>query len=114
INENLDVAGIVGHASHPDTLAQAGTADAEMFIAATQADEVNMVACQVAHTLFKVPVKIARVRDQSYLDPTWAGMYNRDHMPIDVIISPEIEVAKSIAARLRVPGAFNIIPMVEG
>ncbi|MBI1214632.1 MAG: Trk system potassium transporter TrkA [Alphaproteobacteria bacterium] len=114
VNENLDVTGIVGHASNPDVLKQAGTADAEMLIAATYADEVNMVACQVAHSLFKVPMKIARVRDHSYLNPHWAALYSRDHMPIDVVISPELEVAKSIANRIRVPGAFNIIPMADG
>lgn len=114
VNENLDVTGIVGHASSPDVLQQAGAADAEMIIAATYSDEVNMVACQVAHSLFKVPLKIARVRDQSYLNPEWAGLYSRDHMPIDVVISPELEVAKSIANRIRVPGAFNIIPMADG
>jgi len=114
VNENLDVTGIVGHASSPDVLEQAGAADAELLIAATYSDEVNMVACQVAHSLFKVPMKIARVRDASYLSPTWSNLYHRDHMPIDVVISPEIEVARSIANRIRVPGAFNIIPMVDG
>jgi trk system potassium uptake protein len=114
VNENLDVTGIVGHASLPDTLERAGAADAEMLIAATYADEVNMVACQVAHSLFKVPMKIARVREQSYLRPLWGGLYNRDHLPIDVIISPEVEVAKAIANRIRVPGAFNIIPLADG
>lgn len=114
INETLNVSGIVGHASHPDVLAQAGTADAEILIAATHSDEVNMVACRIAHSLFKVPTKIARVRHQSYLDPQWAQVFSRENLPIDVVISPEIEVAKSIAHRLRVPGAFNIIPMAEG
>lgn len=114
VTDALNVAGIVGHAAHPDILAQAGALDAEMIIAATYSDEVNMVACQVAHSLFNVPKKIARVRHQSYLDHKWDNLYDRDHLPIDVVISPEIEVAKSIANRLRVPGAFNIIPMVEG
>ncbi|MDD9899655.1 MAG: Trk system potassium transporter TrkA [Alphaproteobacteria bacterium] len=114
INETLDATGIVGHATHPDVLARAGAADAEMIIAATQSDEVNMIACQMAHSLFRIPVKIARVRHQSYRDPQWADLFRRDHMPIDVIISPEIEVAKSIGNRLRVPGAFNIIPMANG
>ncbi|HYD19557.1 MAG TPA: Trk system potassium transporter TrkA [Patescibacteria group bacterium] len=114
VNENLDVTGIVGHASNPDVLNKAGTADAEMIVAATYSDEVNMVACQVAHSLFRVPMKIARVRAAGYLNPAWAALYSRDHMPIDVVISPEVEVAKSIANRLRVPGAFNIIPMADG
>lgn len=114
VNETLDVTGIVGHASQPDTLERAGTADAEMLIAATHSDEVNMVACQVAHSLFNVPMKIARVRDQAYLNPVWANLFSRDHLPIDVIISPEVEVARAIANRIRVPGAYNIIPLADG
>ncbi len=114
VNETLDVTGIVGHASQPDTLERAGTADAEMIIAATHSDEVNMVACQVAHSLFNVPMKIARVRDQAYMNPVWANLFSRDHLPIDVIISPEVEVARAIANRIRVPGAYNIIPLAEG
>jgi trk system potassium uptake protein TrkA len=85
-----------------------------MLIAATYNDEVNMVACRIAHSVFKVPTKIARVRHQSYLDPRWSSFLAREHLPIDVIISPEVEVAKSIINRLRVPGAFNIIPMADG
>lgn len=114
INESMNVTGIVGHASHPDVLERAGAADAEMLIAATHSDEVNMVACQVCHTLFNVPMKIARVRDQSYLNASWSNLFSRNELPIDVVISPEIEVAKAIANRLRVPGAFNIIPLADG
>jgi trk system potassium uptake protein TrkA len=73
-----------------------------------------MVACQVAHSLFNVPTKIARVRHQSYLQPIWADLFSRDHLPIDVIISPEIEVARAIARRLQVPGAFDTIAFCEG
>lgn len=113
VSDLLDVQAFVGHASHPDSLERAGAADADMLIAVTFADEVNMVACQVAHTLFDVPTKIARVRHQSYLNPAWSNMFSRDHMPIDVIISPEIEVAKAIRRRLSVPGAFDAIPLVD-
>lgn len=114
VNETLDVSGIIGHASHPDILQKAGIEDAEMIIAATYADEVNMMACQVAHSLFNVPTKIARIRDPNYLRPEWSNLFARDHMPIDVVISPELEVAKSITNRLRLPGAYNIIPLVDG
>lgn len=114
VNDTLDVSGIVGHASHPDVLEQAGAGDAEMIIAATYSDEVNMLACQVAHALFDVPRKIARVRDQSYLNPIWSDLFTHDHLPIDAIISPEVEVARAILNRIRVPGAFNIIPLAEG
>ncbi len=113
VTDTLDVQGVVGHASHPDILEKAGLNDAEMIIAVTYADEVNMVACQVAHSLFDVPTKIARVRHQSYLQPMWVNMFSRDNMPIDVIISPEIEVALAVTRRLQVPGAFEMIPLVD-
>ena len=114
ISDSLDVKGLVGFASHPDILEQAGAADADMVIAVTYADEVNIVACQICHSLFDVPTKIARVRHQSYLDPMWANLFSRDHMPIDVIISPELEVARAIARRLEIPGAFDVIPLADG
>ena len=88
ISDTLDVNGIVGHASLPDVLERAGLADADLLIAVTYSDEVNMVACQVAHSLFAVPTKIARVRQQGYMDPMWANLFSRDHMPIDFIICP--------------------------
>lgn len=108
VNEGLDVQSIAGFASHPDALERAGAADAEMLIAVTQSDEINIVACQVAHSLFDVPTRIARIRHQAYLDPAWGGMFGRGHMPIDVVISPEAEVARSIARRLEVPGALDL------
>jgi len=114
ISDTLDVQGVIGHASRPDVLERAGTADADMIIAVTAADEANMVACQVAHSLFGVPTKIARIRAQAYLQPMWANLFSREHMPIDVIISPEIEVARAIQRRLTVPGAFEMIPLVGG
>jgi trk/ktr system potassium uptake protein len=113
INDNLDAQGVVGHASRPDVLERAGIADADMIIAVTHTDEVNMVACQVAHSLFEVPIKIARVRQQSYLDPAWSNLFSREHLPIDVIISPEVEVARAIVRRLKVPGSFETIPLAD-
>ena len=113
LSDRLEVRAIVGHASQPDVLKAAGAADADLLIAVTLADEVNMVACQVAHTLFDVPKKIARVRARSYLQPDWATLFARDHLPIDVIISPEIEVAHAINRRLSVPGAFDVIPLAR-
>jgi trk system potassium uptake protein TrkA len=114
VTNTLDVRGIVGFASYPDVLEKAGAGDADMLIAVTHADEVNMVACQVAHSLFNLPTKMARVRAQSYLQPIWADLFSRDHLPIDVIISPEIEVARAIVHRLQAPGAFDMIPMADG
>lgn len=108
--ESYDLRGIVGHASHPDVLEQAGAADTDMLIAVTFADEVNMVACEVAHALFNVPTKIARIRAQSYLKPEWSDLFNEKHISIDYIISPEIEVARAIHRRILTPGAFDMIP----
>jgi len=113
INNELDVNGIVGHASDPDILGQAGAGECDMIIAVTYSDEVNMTACQVAHSLFNVPKKIARVRRQTYLDPAWSNLFSRSHLPIDVIISPEVEVARAIDQRLHIPGTTNVIALAE-
>ncbi|TDL83646.1 Trk system potassium transporter TrkA [Palleronia sediminis] len=112
--EVLDVQGIVGHASYPDILDRAGARDVDMIIAATHSDEVNMVTCQVAHSVFAVPRKIARLRAQSYLDAIYSDLYRRDHMPIDVVISPEREVAEAALRRLSVPAAFDTHPFLDG
>ncbi|MBT5430435.1 MAG: Trk system potassium transport protein TrkA, partial [Rhodospirillaceae bacterium] len=104
ISDTLDVKALVGFASHPNVLSQAGADSADMIIAVTQSDEVNMVACQVAHSLFNVTTKIARIRQQGYINPKWSNLYTRDHMPIDVVISPELEVARAISRRLQAPG----------
>jgi trk system potassium uptake protein len=114
IGETLDVRSIQGLASQPNILQQAGASEADMLIAVTFSDEVNMVACQVGHSLFDIPTKIARIRQQEYLKPIWGDLYSRDNMPIDVIISPEREVARAIGRRLQVPGAFDVVPMGEG
>jgi trk system potassium uptake protein TrkA len=105
--DTLDVQGIHGFASYPDVLDRAGARDADMVIAATHSDEVNMVTCQVAHSVFAVPRKIARLRAQSYLTAIYSDLYRRDHMPIDVVISPEREVAEAALQRLAAPAAFD-------
>jgi len=109
IRDTLDARGIHGHGSHPDVLSVAGARDADMLIAVTQVDEVNMTACQVAHSIFEVPTRVARIRAQSYLDAQWRNLFARDHLPIDVIISPEIEVGDLILQRLAYPGADDIV-----
>lgn len=114
IGESEDFRAIAGFASHPDVLDRAGAKDADMIVAVTYSDEVNMIACKLAHALFDVPVKIARVRAQSYLDPAWSRLFSHEHMPIDVTISPEIEVARAIQQRLHVPGAFDTISLAGG
>ncbi|MFN7179223.1 Trk system potassium transporter TrkA [Hyphomonas sp.] len=106
VSIDLDVRGIVGHAAHPDVLKRARAEDCEMIIAVTHFDEINMVICQIAHTLFSVPFKIARVRDRSYLDLAWKNIFSRDGLPIDMVISPEAEVGDAILQRFRTPGTI--------
>ncbi|TYB89366.1 Trk system potassium transporter TrkA [Oceaniovalibus sp. ACAM 378] len=112
--DTLDVQGVAGFASYPDVLDRAGARDADMLIAATHSDEVNMVTCQVAHSVFSVPRKIARLRSQSYLDALYSDLYRRDHMPIDVVISPEREVADAALRRLAAPVAFDTQAFLGG
>lgn len=114
VDESYDVRGLVGHASYPETLREAGARDADMLIAVTRSDEVNMVACQVAYSLFNVKRRIARLRHAGYLAQDKTGLYAAEHLPIDIIISPEIEIAEGIARRLRTPGAFDRVPMAGG
>ncbi len=112
--DTLDVQGISGFASYPDILERAGAEDADMIIAATHSDEVNMVTCQVAHSVFAIPRKIARLRSQSYLDAIYSDLYRRDHLPIDVVISPEREVAEAALQRLAAPAAFDTESFLSG
>ncbi|MGI9354870.1 MAG: Trk system potassium transporter TrkA [Rhizobiaceae bacterium] len=114
IRDQLDVRGIVGHGSQPDVLEAAGAEDADMVIAVTLYDEVDMVACQVAHSLFDVPVKVARIRAQSYLQSHYSDLFSREHMPIDVIISPEIEVGEMVLRRIALPGATDVVQFANG
>jgi trk system potassium uptake protein TrkA len=112
--DTLDVQGVAGFASYPDVLERAGARDADMIIAATHSDEVNMVTCQVAHSVFEIPRKIARLRAQSYLDAIYSDLYRRDHMPIEVVISPEREVAAAALKRLSAPAAFDTEFFLDG
>ncbi|MEM6620087.1 MAG: Trk system potassium transporter TrkA [Pseudomonadota bacterium] len=110
----LDVSGVAGFASYPDVLEAAGARDADMIIAATHSDEVNMVTCQVAHSVYKVPRKVARLRAQSYLSVIYSDLYQRDHLPIDVVISPEQEVAAAALRQLAAPATFDSEPFLAG
>ncbi len=105
--ELLDVTGLVGFASHPDVLEQAGADDADMIIAATHSDEVNLVTCQMAHAVFGITRKIARLRGERYREILADGRYRRDLVPVDVVISPEQEVAEAALQRLSSPAAFD-------
>ncbi len=112
--DTLDVQGIAGFASYPDVLELAGARDADMIIAATHSDEVNMVTCQVAHSVFSINRKIARLRAQSYLTAIYSDLYRRDHLPIDVVISPEREVAEAAMKRLSASAAFDTEIFMDG
>ena len=114
LTNSLDVAGVTGLASHPDILERAGARDADMIIAVTLSDEVNMVVCQVAHSVFSIPRKIARVREQSYLAIDYSDLYRAEHMPVDFIISPEKEVANAAIKRLQAPSAFETESFLDG
>lgn len=112
--EALDVTGITGFASHPDVLDRAGANDADMIIAATHSDEVNMVTCQMAHAVFGINRKIARLRARPYLDAISEGRFNNDLLPVDVVISPEREVAEAALQRLQSPAAFDTESFFDG
>ena len=113
-NDALDVQGITGHASHPDVLDSAGAEDCDLLIAATASDEVNIVACEVAHALFSVPRRFARLRGHAYLLPQYADLYQAQNLPIDVVISPEQEVALAALSRLDVPTTLDTETFMEG
>ena len=110
INDSLDIKAIVGKATYPSILEKANANEADMIIAVTRNDEINMVICQIAYSIFKIPKKIARIRSQDYLNPKFIKVYNKENLAIDVIISPEIEVAKSIQRKLEAPGALDNVP----
>ena len=113
LREKVDLKTVIGSASNPSVLKNAGAEDSDMIIAVTLQDEINMVACQMAHTFFKIPRKIARLRTEDFLNPIWRDLYNADNMPIDLIISPELEVARSIERQLKAPGAYDVVPFLN-
>ena len=113
ISDSLDVKAIVGKATMPSVLEKAHNDETDMIIAVTKNDEINMLICQIAYSLFKIPKKIARIRTQDYLNPKFAKIYNKENLPIDVIISPELEIAKSIQRKLEAPGALDNVPFAD-
>lgn len=106
VADSMDVLTVLGEASHPSVLARAGAANAELLIAATVSDESNMLACQVAHSLFKVTTKMARIREPDFVNHG-KKLFGRDDLPIDTIISPELEAANSIMRRLQIISALD-------
>jgi len=112
LQDRHDIRTLRGHASHPDTLKHAGADDADMVIAVTNSDETNMIACQVAYTLFHTPTKIARVRSVEYLNH--ARLFSQDALPVDVLISPEQLVTKYIERLIEYPGALQVLDFAGG
>lgn len=112
LQDRLDIRTVVGKASYPYILRQAGGEDADMLIAVTSSDEVNMIACQIAYTLFRTPTKIARIRATAYI--TRNSLFNNDALPIDVIISPEQLVTNHIKRLIEHPGALQVVDFAQG
>ncbi len=113
ISENLDVKVISGLPSLPSVLMKAGAKDCEILIAVTKSDETNMIACQIGHSLFDIPKKIARIRQQDYLQGEWQNLYTKNNLPIDAIISPEQEVAQALHRRIISPGTIDMVELSE-
>tara|TARA_R110000796_G_scaffold88164_9_gene189884 strand:+ start:8405 stop:9778 length:1374 start_codon:yes stop_codon:yes gene_type:complete len=112
LSDRLDIRTVVGKGSHPTVLRQAGADDADMIIAVTSSDETNMIACQVAYTLFRTPTKIARIRESAYL--TRGGLFHNEAVPIDVLISPEQAVTTYVKRLIENPGALQVLDFAEG
>ena len=112
LQEKLDIRTVLGHGAHPQTLIRAGIEDAELLIALTNSDETNMVACQVAYSLFNTPTKVARVRAADYL--AHPELFDREHAPIDVLISPEGLVTDHIQRLIEYPGALQVLDFADG
>jgi trk system potassium uptake protein len=112
LQDRFDLRTVLGHGAHPDVLRSAGAEDADMIIAVTNSDETNMVACQVAYTLFHTPTKIARVRAQSFLDQP--KLFGTDALPIDVPISPEALVTEYIMRLIENPGTLQVLDFAGG
>ena len=112
LQDRLDIRGVIGFASHPTVLVRAGIEDADLIIALTSSDEVNMTACQVAYTLYNTPTRIARIRSSDYIDN--AELFEREHCPVDVLISPETLVTQYIARLIEYPGALQVLDFADG
>ena len=112
LRDRLDIGTVNGEASHPDVLTQAGAEDADMILAVTNSDEINMVACQVAYTLFHTPTKIARVRSSGYL--SHPQLFTQESLPVDVLISPEQLVTDYVQRLIEYPGALQVLDFAGG
>ena len=112
LQDRFDLRTLVGHGSYPDVLARAGAQDADMIIAVTNSDETNMIACQIAYTLFRTPTKIARIRENQYQDHD--ELFAQEALPIDVLINPEQQVTDHIRRLIEFPGALQVLDFADG
>jgi trk system potassium uptake protein TrkA len=112
LQDRLDIRTVVGHAAHPEVLDRAGANDADIVVALTDTDETNMVACQVAYTLFHTPTKIARIRAAEYMNAK--DLFTQDAIPVDVRISPEQLVCEYIEQLILFPGASQVLDFADG
>lgn len=113
LSESNDIRTVQGYASHPRVLSNAGVEDADMLIAVTPSDETNMMACQIAYTLFKTPKRIARIRSEAYIDFK-DRLFHKDDVPVDHIISPEQQVTNYIKRLVDYPGALQVMEFAGG
>ena len=112
LQDRFDIRTVRGMASHPHIMRQAGAEDADLLIAVTNSDEVNMVACQVAYTVFNTPTRIARIRSSAYIRD--GGIFRNDAMPVDVIVNPEAIVTHDIRRLIDHPGALQVMDFADG
>ena len=112
LQDQMDIRSVLGFASHPKVMERAGIEDADLVIASTSSDEVNMVACQIAYTLYNVPTRIARVRAVAYTDRE--ELFHREHSPVDVLISPELLLTQYISNLIEYPGTLQVMDFADG
>ena len=114
LSKEYDIQPVLGSISRPDVQESIDMQNMDMLIAVTENDEVNMVACQVAYTLFNVPRKIARVDSEYFLNPLWNTLYNEKSLPIDLVITPDVEIGKFIKNLFDLPGSTAVYPFLSG
>src|SRR5210317_1848603 len=112
LQDKLDIGTVAGQASYPEILRKGGAEDTDLLIAVTNSDEINMVACQVAHSLFNIPKIISRIRSQSYIQRP--ELFTPEIIPIQVLISPEQLVTSYIKSLLQHPGTLQVLDFAEG
>ncbi len=113
VSKEWDILPVLGSASHPEILERAGASGTDLILAVTNVDEVNMIACQVGAYLFNIQRKIARIDSREFIDPLWAPLYNEKNIPIDLIISPDMEIADAVYAIIRTPGASSVMSLAD-